>query len=507
MRVSRILCLLLSLALCLSLCPAAFAEQAQPVNWYEIFVRSFCDSDGDGLGDLRGAAEKLDYVRELGCTGVWLMPIMPSPSYHKYDVVDFYAVDPEYGTLDDLRALLEEAHARGMRVILDLPVNHCSSEHPWFLSAAASEDSPYRGWFNWSDKAQPGYTELNGAYYESRFVDSMPDLNLDKPAVREEIENIMRFWLQEVGADGFRLDAVTSYYTGNVEKNTDFLNWLADTAHALKPDAYLVAEAWENLPTIARYAESRIDSFFTFPVSQTEGYIAKVLGGRAKQPGKKFGETVELLEQTLPERSIPAPFLENHDTGRTVGFTGRTNPDKTKMAGGLLCMLRGNVFIYYGQEIGMVGSGEDPNKRIGMLWTNEAETTLPPPGTTRIEYAYPSVAEQESDPASILNYYKQALGIRERFPAIARGTSTVLPCEQDELCLILRSWNGEELLLAVNPSSGTVQLAPESLPEGFSALAAGLCTDPEQTPLLEPEGAGLTLPPFSFAVLVKQSHG
>lgn len=492
----RVICCVLCLAVLLCLCPAGFAEGAeQPVNWYEVFVRSFCDSDGDGLGDLRGVTEKLDYIRTLGCGGLWLMPIMPSPSYHKYDVVDYYAVDGEYGTLDDLRELLAEAHARGMRVILDLPINHCSSQHPWFLSAAASAESPYRDWFNWSDTPAQGYTSLGGAYYESRFVDSMPDLNLDNPAVRAEIGNILRFWLEEVGVDGFRLDAVTSFYTGDVDKNVELLNWLADTAHGICSGCYLVGEAWEGLAAIARYSESRIDSFFTFPVSQAEGYIAKVLGGRAKQPGRKLGEYITLLEETLPETTVPAPFLENHDTGRTVGFTGRNDPGKTKMAFGLLCLLRGNVFVYYGQEIGMVGSGEDPNKRLGMLWADGEEPCLPPPGTTKIEYAYPAVAEQEEDPSSILCYYKEALALRERFPAIARGASEVLPCERDEVCLIRKQYGGDSLLLAVNPSRSEQEIVPE----GFTALAASLCAEAADEAVIT-DGV-LRLPPYSIAVL------
>ena len=503
---NRIFCLLLAFVLLLGLCPAASADtpvDGQPDAWYEIFVRSFCDSDGDGLGDLNGVAQKLDYIASLGCGGIWLMPVMPSPSYHKYDVTDYFDIDPEYGTLADMRALLDAAHARGMRVILDLPVNHCSSEHPWFRNAAENENSPYRSWFNWSSEPQSGYSEYGGVYYESRFVDTMPDLNLDTPAVREQITFILRFWLQNIGVDGFRLDAVTSFYTGDTDRNVAFLNWLADTAHGIREDCFLVAEAWTDLNSLARYSESRVDSFFCFPVSQAEGYIAKVLGRANRHPGRSYGEYMALLEETLPAGTIPAPFTENHDTGRTVGFTGRSNLEKTKMAGGLLCLMRGAVFLYYGQEIGMVGSGEDPNKRIGMLWTDEASTTLPPPGTTKLEYAFPSVAEQEEDPASLLNYYRQALSLRARFPAIARGTSTVLPCDFDELCLIRREYEGEELLLVVNPSASPVQLSPAQYAPGFDTLAAYLCTDPDAAVLYQPEGSGLDMPPRSIAILIK----
>ena len=465
-------------------------------NWYEVFVWSYADSDGDGIGDLNGLREKLDYIRELNCAGIWLMPVMPSPSYHKYDVTDYMDIDPQYGTLEDFRALLSAAHERDIRVILDLPVNHTSSLHPWFLSAAEGPDSPYRDYYCWSDTAQSGYTERNGAWYESRFVDSMPDLNLDNPAVRREIEEILRFWLTDVGADGFRLDAVTSYYTGRVEDNVEFLTWLGDTAHAIDPDCYLVGEAWDNLSSIARYSQSSVDSFFLFPASQQEGWIAKVLN-RRNGAGATLGGYYMELQETLPENTIPAPFLENHDTGRTVGFTGRENLVKTKMAGGLLCTMPGSVFIYYGQEIGMVGSGDDPNKRLGMLWTTQKETTQPPPGVTRREYAYPSVAEQEPDEDSLLNYYRQALKMRDEFPAIARGTTELLECENKDLCLALRVWEDQTVLLAVNP---TVRPGDGPVPEGWT-IACTLLTGEEEPTLT---GTELHLPACSVVVLIKE---
>ena len=514
-RWQRILCLLFTLAL-LSGCggkgaPAPAADPRDQAlaaaagapddgfrSWYEVFVWSFADSDGDGIGDLRGVTEQLPYIASLGCRGIWLMPVMPSPSYHKYDVTDYCDIDPQYGTLEDFRALAEAAHGLGLKLILDLPVNHSSDRHPWFLAAAADPDSPYRAYYNWSDTPLPGYTELGGSWYESRFVSSMPDLNLDNPAVRQEIETILRFWLKEQGADGFRLDAVTSYYTGDLGRNQAFLNDLADMAHGIDPDCFLVGEAWEGLSQLARYAETRVDSFFCFPMSQAEGYVARCLSPANRRPGKSFGEYCLTLEQELPGESIPALFTENHDTGRTVGFTGRTDPAKTKMAGGLLCLLRGSVFIYYGQEIGMAGSGEDPNKRIAMLW-GDREPTVPPPGATTLEYPYPSAAEQERDENSILNYYRAALTIRNTYPAIARGESRLLPCEEERTCLLERRWGEERLLLAVNPSAQDVTLHLSGEAGDYGTVGAFLCADASQTVVLR-QGS-LTLPAYSYAVL------
>lgn len=510
----RWICLLLAL-LCLmgSLLACAPKAETAPVseetnilddkyrNWYEVFVYSFADSDGDRYGDLNGLTAKLDYIASLGFNGIWLMPIMPSPTYHKYDVTDYYAIDPLYGTLDDFQNMLAEAHARGIDVIIDLVVNHTSNEHPWFVSAKAGSDSPYRAYYNFSDEQKAGYNKAGDAYYESRFVSTMPDLNLDNPDVRDEIERIMRFWL-EMSVDGFRLDAVTSYYTGNTAKNVEFLSWLGDTARAIAPDCYIIGEAWEDLYTIQTYAKSRIDSFFCFPVSQREGYIAQILGGNVEQPGTSYGRVTALLEEKFAD-TIPAPFLGNHDTPRAGSFIGTADPARLKMAAGLLAMMRGSIFAYYGEEIGMAGTGNDPNKRIGMLWTTRAETTLCPPGTTVADYPLPSVAEQESDPASVLNYYRHAMLLRNQNPEIARCVSEVLPCEDVNCCVIRRSYAGKSVLIVLNIGNETAELVLDAAVLGSASLTGELVAgDGEVTLSRSRSGEGtLQLPAYSIAIL------
>lgn len=201
----KILAFLLAACLLVSAAPALALnndDAALADNWYEIFVYSFADGNGDRIGDFIGLKEKLPYLQSLHVDGIWLMPIHPSPSYHKYDVTDYCAIDPQYGTLADFQAFLAAAHEAGIKVILDLVVNHTSSEHPWFQAARASADSPYRAYYNFSDTPKTGYNALpDGTYFESRFVSTMPDLNLDNPQVRAEIEEIMRFWL-EMGVVG-----------------------------------------------------------------------------------------------------------------------------------------------------------------------------------------------------------------------------------------------------------------------------------------------------------------
>ncbi len=461
---------LLLLCMALSLVPALAEQRALTDNWYEVFVASYYDSDGDRMGDLRGLTEKLDYISDMGFGGLWLMPIHPSPSYHKYDVTDYCAIDPDYGTLEDFRALLARAHELGIRVILDLVVNHTSSQHPWFLSAMRDKDSPYRAYYNFYDEAHAGCSQLSdGTWYEARFVSSMPDLNLDSEAVRQEITDIMRYWL-DMGVDGFRLDAVTSYYTGDKSRNIAFLRWLKETAAGIKPDSILIGECWDSLYTIKDYYASGIDSFFCFPVAQGGGYIAKILSNDVEKKGESYGNVTLLLERELGDVLV-TPFLGNHDTARIANALGYQNATNIKMAAGLLAMMRGSIFVYYGDETGMIGSGADQNKRIGMFWDRKMNITRCPAGTTQAEYPFPSVEKQQQDALSILNYYKRAMHLRTENPEIARGRSTVLESNDPNVCLIVREDEGQRLLIIINLNIDDTAMA---VPDGFGTLCGEL---------------------------------
>ena len=500
---ARLAGLLLILAMLLSACGEQRREAEPNIiddkyrNWYEVFVYSYYDSDGDRIGDLTGLAEKLDYISDLGMNGIWLMPIMPSPSYHKYDVTDYYDIDEQYGTLGDFSAMLEKAHSLGIDVIIDLVLNHTSNEHPWFQSAKADENSEYRDWYNWTDSPQDGYAKAGDSYYECRFVHTMPDLNLDNPEVRAEIGRILEFWLIDMDVDGFRLDAVTSYYTGNLEKNVEFLSWLGETARSIKPDCYIVGEAWTDLYEIADYCEADIDSFFLFPTAQKGGYIEEILGPDVKEPGTSYGNVTKLLEQRLPEDTIPAPFLSNHDTARAASVLG-PDVEKQKMAAGLLAMMRGGTYVYYGDEIGMLGSATDPDKRLGMLWTTLSEVTHCPPGTTVATYTQPSVTEQLEDPDSLLNYYAAAMRLRNENPEIARGTSEVIDSGEGDVCVIRRTWNGESCVIVINPSRNEHSLDAQAL--GLSDLwLTGEISDAGGE--LSFTGKTLELPAYSIAIL------
>lgn len=224
-------------------------------TYYEVFVYSFYDSDGDGIGDLKGLTENLDYINDgdpetdtdLGCNGIWLMPIMPSTTYHKYDVTDYEAIDPEYGTMDDFTTLVDECHKRGINVIIDFVMNHTSSQHEWFQTAykyiqslpeGAEPDAsecPYVDYYNFSKEKLGGYYPVEGTdwYYEGQFWSEMPDLNWDNEMLKTEFEQIVQFWL-DLGVDGFRLDAVKEFYSGADDKNIAVLTWFNDMVKSKK---------------------------------------------------------------------------------------------------------------------------------------------------------------------------------------------------------------------------------------------------------------------------------
>ena len=497
----KLLALLLAL-LCLSSSASAEWPMEDSYNWYEVFVYSYQDSDGDGIGDIPGLISRLDYIADMGYTGLWLMPVMPSPSYHKYDVTDYMNIDPQYGTVEDFKALTAACHEKGIRVIIDLPVNHSSTRHPWFQAACKAlqegrMDDPYIGYYNFVQKEGSKYVNVPGTdwYYEEQFSGGgMPDLNLRNEAVMAEIREIMAFWLQACGADGFRLDAVTSFVTSNTAENVQILNRLKAMAEELKPGSYLVGEAWVGLETIAEYYQSDVDSFFLFPLSQAEGYIVRALRSRGK-PASTFVDYMKKIDEAIPADQVLAPFLCNHDTGRTVpALQARSAPAKAKFAEGVMNMMRGNVFTYYGEEIGMVGSGDDPNKRLPMYWNDTGMTALPP-GVTKVEYAYPSVDEQLTDPASLLNYCKAVNHARLQHPAIARGENAYLHVD-DWTCLLQRTLEGTTVYIAMNFSPSKEQTI--TLPVSGVSIANDLETGDGAAVL---EGANLTLPPYAIVIL------
>ncbi len=463
-------------------------------NYYEIFVYSFCDSDGDGYGDLDGITSKLDYIREMGYTGIWLMPIHTAASYHGYDVKDYYSVNKLYGTLEDYEELCTAAHGKGIKVIIDLVVNHTASSNPWFVNAVnsrnnvAGADSKYRDWYNFSSYEQDNYHKNGNVFYEGQFTSGMPDLNLDNDDVRAEIDNIIKFWTEK-GTDGFRLDGCLYYYTGNIQKSVDFCKWIKDTAVKYNPQAYIVGEMWDGMSTanLKEFYKSGTDSFFYFPAHGANGTVNQSINGASANTYWNSMTTMTAVANGY----IPAPFLDNHDVGRIAGVMSR-NADKIKFAYGLLSMYNGNTFTYYGDEIGMLGSASDPDKRVGMLWDNQkTNLTKTPPGAKTPEYAFDGVKEQLADENSILSYYKLCNNARNAFPAIMRGTAERLASDDGSVLIVKKTYKEQSVTIVINLAQR------EATAEASGDLAQSICVKGDITK----EGDALHMPGRSIAIL------
>lgn len=428
--------------------------------FYEIFVRSFRDSNGDGIGDFNGITEKLDYLHDLGIRGIWLMPINPSPSYHGYDVTDYYGINPDYGTMDDFKRLLAEAHKRDIKVIIDLVLNHTSAQHPWFQDAL-KPGSQHHDWYVWKDQ-DPGtlgpwgatawYKASNGQYYYAIFWDQMPDLNYDNPAVREEAKKVSSFWLKDAGIDGFRLDAVRYLVEDDklADSNADhaFLKEWGDYYRSINPKVFTVGEAWTDNANVKEYTKTdvELDSAFNFDLSTA---ILKSLN-------ESNNTSVRFLLQTTV-RDFPqqdnANFLTNHDMPRVVNQLGENSEGKAKAAAAILLTAPGIPFIYYGEEIGMSGSKPDEMIRTPMQWTNEngaGFTSGKPWEPVNSDVSTVNVAKQTGDSASLLEHYRTLIQLRNTHSALRVGKTFVAESNSNKLVAYLRSSKDETLLIVIN---------------------------------------------------------
>jgi alpha-amylase len=445
--------------------PASVATPA-PENWwsnavfYEIFVRSFNDSDGDGVGDFNGITQKLDYLQELGITAIWLMPIFPSPSYHGYDVTDYYAVNPQYGTLDDFKNLVAEAHKRDIRIIIDLVINHTSDQHPWFKAAKKDPDSPYRDWYIWS-KTDPKYLgpwgervwhpSTSGFYY-GIFEAFMPDLNYKNPAVTEEMNKVASFWLKDVSVDGFRLDAAKHLIEdGAKQENTEathlwYQNEFYPALKSVDPEAMTVGELFgDELPTIANYIKNdQFDLAFNFQLANS--FLESANSGLAGN----LARTLKVSDKSIPDHRY-ATFLTNHDQNRVMTQLGG-DMNKAKFAAFFLLTSPGTPFIYYGEEIGMQGKKPDENIRLPMQWTsieNAGFTTSRPWRAPAKDFSSVNVDGQTGAPDSLLEHYRTLIQLRNKYPTLQTGDLIPLKSNKPAVYSAIRmDENGTFLILA-----------------------------------------------------------
>jgi alpha-amylase len=431
--------------------------------YYEIFVRSFQDSDGDGIGDFQGVIQRLDYLESLGITGI----------YHGYDVTDYYEVNPEYGTMEDFQALLGAAHERGIKIILDLVVNHSSDQHPWF-EASKANDATYRDYYSWSDidlgwkgtSGAPAWHEAESGYYLGLFWSGMPDLNFRNAAVVEEINNAAKFWL-ELGVDGFRVDAVQhiTETDGNIRNTPETFAWLKSFQAFIKTvdsEAFLVGETWTDTQAIVRYHEdANLDMSFNYPLW---GVLLEAI---QKRSVTDLAFLLEQDEEVYPEGTLRGTFTSNHDQIRPASTLNiRRDVPRMKLAGGLLLTLPGVPFIYYGEEIGMPNgaAAKDEEKRTPMRWDDSANagfTTGTPWYAFSTEEASITVSAEEADPESLLNFYKTLIALRKNQPALNQGSTEVLETEENALLAFKRVTDGQEILVLANVGNSELEFPLE----------------------------------------------
>jgi len=499
-------------------------------TFYEIFVRSFKDSDGDGIGDLNGIIEKLDYLNDgdpataddLGVTGIWLMPIFESPSYHGYDVTDYYKVNPDYGTNEDLQRLIEEAHRRGIRVIIDLPLNHTSAQHPWFVESASDPNSDKRDWYVWEDE-NPGYRgpwgqkvwhKENDAWYYAVFWDQMPDLNYENPEVTAEMMNIVTFWQNEMGVDGFRLDGAKHLIeNGEIQENAapnhDWLQEFYRTYKGNDPDAFVVAEIWSPTSIVARYIRDQDEVDVAFEFDLSEAILSSVKGGYRNQ----VSDQMDRVERAYPPLQY-ATFIANHDMNRAMSQLEQ-NEGKAKVAAALQLTLPGVPFIYYGEEIGMTGVKPDENIRRPMQWDSESTKVGFSDGrpwkAVSPDYQTRSVALQEADPDSLLNHYRQLIRLRNEHEALRVGDWAEVLTSNGRVYAALRHSDNETILVLINLSSKEQNDYALSLDEGplAGSITPTLLMGEGDIAVPEPNADGgfdeykplAVLPPYSATII------
>lgn len=454
---------------------SSFAQNTTPKICYEIFIRSFADSNGDGIGDINGITTKLDYLKNLGVDAVWITPISKSPSYHKYDVTDYKSIDPECGTIEDYKRLIAEAHKRNILIIKDLVVNHTSSQHPWFQEASKGKDNPYRDYYVWMTpkkidslgiarrEADGGSWELNPWHfvrpdddekYYGLFWGGMPDLNFDNPKVRQEIFEIGQYWLKEVGVDGFRLDAAKHIYPEwEAEKCHQFWAEFKAQMQSAKPNVMLVGEVWAKADIVAPYFKS-LNSNFNIDLAHG---IHKAVG-EGKDDGliKKLIANYEVFKKSNPD-FIDATIIDNHDQNRIASILNGEIA-KTKAAANLLLTLPGQPYIYYGEELGMLGTKPDENIREAFLWdtkpNDKIRTNWLKGKLFSTDETIKPLSIQSKDVNSVYNHYKTLIALRKSQPALWQIQNPNIEAveTQKEVIAFIRPHQTGDLLVVHNIS-------------------------------------------------------
>ena len=483
---------------------------------YQIYPRSFADSNNDGIGDLQGIISKLDYLQDLGVDAIWLSPIYPSPDVdYGYDVANYIEMDPKFGTMEDFEMLVKEAKKRDIHIILDLVLNHTSDQHEWFIESKKSKENPYHDYYLWRDPKPNGDPPNNwqaifggsgwkfdpelGQYYYHMFYEEQPDVNWRNPEVREAMLDVFRFWLKK-GVDGFRLDVFNAYFKDPDLKDNppkfgirafdrqqhiydvsqpEMYPLLGDIRSILDQfkETYVVGETFLADPklTASYCGENKLHAAFNFDFA-----------GNRWHP-KRFLDSVQKWYGALSEDAWPNNFLSNHDMKRAATrYSFGEDDRRAKVALAMLLTLKGTPFVYYGEEIGLrdipIRKKEDVKDSIGkrfwplnkgrdgcrapMQWTedkNAGFSEVAPWLPVNDNYASRNVEQQASDPQSILNFFKKIVAVRKSSPALQRGDFTPLTEDPHQVLAYQRQFEDERVIVILNFS---IREAEFDLPEG-----------------------------------------
>jgi alpha-amylase len=474
--------------------PPALPSWARGATCYEVFVRSFADSDGDGIGDLRGLIQRFDYIndgqatrgtppstRSLGARCVWLMPIMESPGYHGYDIADYYRIKREYGTRADFAEFVALAHRRGVRVLMDMVINHVSEQHPFFQAALRDTASPYRALFRWSPARGPDNrwggnnwhkSPVRDEYYYGFFWQGMPDLNYERPEALTEMKKVATFWLRDMGVDGLRMDAVKFLVEDGPRADDTpgthaVLREYAEHVRRAKPGAFTIGEVFDNTTSLLSYYPDQLDGYFAFEVADSliagvqrgdaRGILAPVLRLQAQVPGQRW-----------------SPFLRNHDQPRTATELGGDLAG-CRLAATVLLTLPGLPFVYYGEELGMTGPKPDERIRTPMPWTlagpHAGFTSGTPWESLAADSLVANVGAQTADPGSMLSLYRRLIHLRATTPSLASGSLIPLITSNDIVLAYIRR-DGARLSLII-ANLGHQAVSQLSLSSAAGSLPVG----------------------------------
>jgi alpha-glucosidase len=473
---------------------------------YEVYPRSFQDSNGDGVGDLRGILDRLDYLVELGVDALWMSPIYPSPmADFGYDISDYCGIDPLFGTMADFDTLLAEAHGRGLRLILDFVPNHTSDQHPWFLESRSSRENPKRDWYIWRDEPNNWTSNFGGSawefdaatgqYYYHSFLKQQPDLNWRNPAVAEAMFDVLRFWLQK-GVDGFRVDVMwmiikddqfrdnppnPGYHSGSPSSQR-FL----PVYNSNRPEVHAIVAEMRNV--VDEFSDRVLIGEIYLPVPQLMTYYGKNLTGanlpfnfhllQCPWSAAAVAEVMGEYDRALPEGAWPNWVLGNHDQPRIASRIGQ---HQARVAAMLLFALPGTLTLYYGDEIGMtnvaiapeqvqdpaeknepgIGQGRDP-ERTPMCWDQSSLagfTTGVPWLPLGEDHAHVNVAVEQEDSTSILTLYSRLLALRKNYPTLISGK--LLEIRVEDNVLRFKRSGAQEIEVILNMSHEAIDVSTQ----------------------------------------------